>query len=400
MRGTGVSTQAWLETQHSILARKAILDLDGRMRLRFQPPRNRHIHSVLASTAATAQRDGVALPGFIPRGGSLETALQIAKKIDPFDRALNAELSARSRTTIRRTTLNTYTVETLRHKTIRRLKWVSLKLQPMRERLAASLPVRTPERKLNIPLIMFLIHHLGYTDKQLPVDLAKGMGIIGNIPPSNELTKRVTAPTTNMARLKANLVARNRTILRHLARTTDSKLQQKCWEMSVAEYEKGWLSKPSLVTQQDRAFTVLSPRFCIAEQNGDQEPKYRVIDDLAKSQVNLTVGASDTYFPQDMDTFMVLPRLQHIYGASNLRMWSLGFPNAYKTIGLNEASKEAAHICFSNPINNRPYKARVLVQPFGSRRAPANWGRVVTFLQFVAGEILQVTTGAFVDDVF
>ena len=81
-------------------------------------------------------------------------------------------------------------------------------------------------------------------------------------------------------------------------------------------------------------------------------------------------------------------------------MWSVDFSNAYKTIGINKESEEAAHICFINPTNNRPYKARVLVQPFGSRRAPANWGRVVTFLQFVAGEILRVTTGAFVDDVF
>ena len=81
-------------------------------------------------------------------------------------------------------------------------------------------------------------------------------------------------------------------------------------------------------------------------------------------------------------------------------MWPLDFPNAYKTIGLNAAPKDASHICLAKPANKRLYKARVLVQPFGSRRAPANWGRVVTSLQFVADEILHVATGAFVDDVF
>ena len=85
--------------------------------------------------------------------------------------------------------------------------------------------------------------------------------------------------------------------------------------MSVAEYGEGWLSKPSLATQRDRAFTVLPPRFCIAEQHGNQGPKYRVIDDLAKSHVSLTVGASDTYCPQDLGAFMVLARLRHLYGA-------------------------------------------------------------------------------------
>ena len=154
------------------------------------------------------------------------------------------------------------------------------------------------------------------------------------------------------------------------------------------------------MTKHDRTFAIIDPRFCISEQRDNQEPKYRGIDDLAKSQANLTVGASDTYCPRDLDTFMVLARLQRKYGAANIRMWPLDSPNAYKTIGLNEASMGASHICCINPANKPPYKARVLVQPFGSRRAPTNWGMVVTFLQFVAGEILQVTTGAFADDVF
>ena len=183
-------------------------------------------------------------------------ALQIASQIDPFDRVLNAAVSIRSRNTIRRTTLNTCTVKTQRRRTIRHLKWASLKLRPMRERLSASLPVRTPARKLNIPLIAFLTHHLEYPDKQLPIDSAKGMDITGNAPPSRALTKRDMTPTANMARLKTDLAERNRTILRHLKRPNDSTLQRMCWEMSVAEYEKGRLAKPSLLAQRDRAFTI------------------------------------------------------------------------------------------------------------------------------------------------
>ena len=151
------------------------------------------------------------------------------------------------------------------------------------------------------------------------------MGIIGNIPPSRALTQRDMTPTTNMECLKTNLVARNRAILRHPKRPIDSTLQHKCWEMSVAEYEKGWFSKPTLVTQHDRINTILHPRFCIAEQHGNQEPQYSVSDDLAKSHVNITVGSSDTYCPQDLDTFMALERLLRKYGAANLRMWSVDF---------------------------------------------------------------------------
>ena len=87
-------------------------------------------------------------------------------------------------------------------------------------------------------------------------------------------------------------------------------------------------------------------------------------------------------------------------GVEDLRARCVDFPNEYKTIALREASNDAATVCYINPEDNKPYKARILVQPFGSRRAPANWGRVVTFIQFIAREILSLAVAAFVDDVF
>ena len=53
-----------------------------------------------------------------------------------------------------------------------------------------------------------------------------------------------------------------------------------------------------------------------------------------------------------------------------------------------------------NPKTNTPHNARILVQPFGRSRAPANWGRVVTFVQFLAKRLLFLALGAFVDDVY
>ena len=102
--------------------------------------------------------------------------------------------------------------------------------------------------------------------------------------------------------------------------------------------------------------------FCIAEQHGNQETKYRAID-------NSTVGASDTYFLLALDTFIVLARLQRKYGATKLRMWPLGCFNAYKTIGPNEASKDVSRICIFNPNGKRMYKAPAIVLLFGSREA-------------------------------
>ena len=166
------------------------------------------------------------------------------------------------------------------------------------------------------------------------------------------------------------------------------------------EFRKGWLAEPTSVSRSDLNHDIISPGFCIAENHGIQEPKFRLIGDLAKSNVNKTVQMSETYFPQGPDSFVALTRTLQINGADDLKQWSVDFSQSYKTIALRPSSSEAAHICRLNPVDNRPYKSRIAAQPFGSRRAPANWGRVVIFLQFLARRLFPLVVGAYVVDVF
>ena len=140
------------------------------------------------------------------------------------------------------------------------------------------------------------------------------------------------------------------------------------------------------VTDHDISNTFLSPRFCIADLHGLQQPKYSVIDDLTRAQFKSTANTSDTYFPRDLDALAAQVRALSHVGVGDLEAWSVDFRNAYKTIASHEASNDAATVCFINPEDNKPYKARTLVQPFGRRREPANWGRVATFIQFLACE--------------
>ena len=143
-----------------------------------------------------------------------------------------------------------------------------------------------------------------------------------------------------------------------------------------------------------------SPRFCIAEQHGLQEPKYRLIDDLAKSLVNGAVETTENLLPARLRfvrgpySFTKIPRLAPSAGLV------ADFSHAYETIAIHPGSDEASYICIINHADNRPYTARILAQPLGSRGAPANWGRVVTFIQFVALKLLYIAVGAFVGDVY
>ena len=95
-------------------------------------------------------------------------------------------------------------------------------------------------------------------------------------------------------------------------------------------------------------------------------------------RVGLTVGASATYFPQDLDTLMVTERLQRDYGATDLRSRSLGPPNAYRAIGMTEASR--AHLAYASSTLRKNDFTRVgySYNPLAaSAPAPTGGGRYV-----------------------
>ena len=208
------------------------------------------------------------------------------------------------------------------------------------------------------------------------------------------------ARNQKLASIRTGLRERNTRILLTLVGSKKPLLRSKCWELSKIEHEKGRLSKPFPVTKHDLSNTILSPRFCISEQHGLQEQKFRAIDDLSRSEVNATAHMADTYCPQDLVALVAHVRALSHVGAVDIRAWSVDFSNAYKTIASHEASNEAATVCFVKPTDNRPRKAQILVQSLGSRRAPENWGRVVTFIQFLDRELLALCVAAFFDDVF
>ena len=217
------------------------------------------------------------------------------------------------------------------------------------------------------------------------------MKITGDISPSLVLAPRITPATRKFPSLRNGLRSCNGRIPNaSLLGSKKPLLRSKRWELSKAEQEKGWLSKQTPVTKQDLSNTVLSPRVCISEQHGLREQKFRVIDDLYRSEVNATDHMTDTYCPKDLDTLVAQVRALSQVGADNLRAWSVDFSNDYKTIAFHESPNEAATICFVNPTDKLPYKAQILLHPFGSRREPANWVRVVTSIQFLARELLAL----------
>ena len=81
--------------------------------------------------------------------------------------------------------------------------------------------------------------------------------------------------------------------------------------------------------------------------------------------MNGAVETTETYWPKDLDSRVAITRLRKSHGSNHLRAWSLDFPHSYKTIAPRPGSAEASYICITNHVDNCPYIARILAQPFG-----------------------------------
>ena len=137
-------------------------------------------------------RDG---PSFLPRGLKHGQALEVARNIDPFQRALDLASSPKDKRNFRRIADVPKVVKANRHRVIRELAALAAKLKPLQVKLQGKLNPLAPARIHHIPLITFLVRKLGYPDKTSPSDLTKGMKITGTIGPSHVLSHRKSPAT-------------------------------------------------------------------------------------------------------------------------------------------------------------------------------------------------------------
>ena len=177
-------------------------------------------------------------------------------------------------------------------------------------------------------------------------------------------------------------------------------LSRACWGRKILEASMGWVTQPVPLDDIVLDRIPLSPRFAIEEQHGAGKLKVRVIDDFKASQVNDLLGMVDTSVPETLDVFLAMLLTQgHHNPTADLSAFSVDFAHAYKQVGIAEAQADFATVVLADHAGV-PHVASLKTQPFGSRRAPANWGRIATFFQFIMRVLFHMWVGVYVDDVF
>ena len=168
----------------------------------------------------------------------------------------------------------------------------------------------------------------------------------------------------------------------------------------MKEAERGRATQPVPATAAILESIPLPPILSILGEHGERARKIRVIDDFRASRVNDLLSTHDTGIPQNTDVFLGMTMVVgHHECAQPLKSCVADFAHAYKHIGVPSHQLDFASILLCGP-NGNSRVATMKTHPFGSSRAPANWARLTSLVQFVLGKLFNVWMGIYVDDCF
>ena len=367
----------------------------------FTPSRGRDISGTVYAGAAQNQPTGRALPSLIlGTWHSAEDHVRAASHINPYAELINTSLTQRVKSTLLACATRPDDTKTRRGVALASFEQLSVDLDPIRARWAAQLPAQSPARSINFPLISSLTTKFEYEDTEFVRDLSMGMPIAGPIPPTPGLTTRKRAAQSSYAEWQRGIPKRNVDVINRVTKAQGTELSNACWEKTLEEVTAGWVTDPIDLTE-DLARTIpLTPRYAIKEQHGTQKQKIRLIDDFRASGVNAIVETDDTNIPENLDVFFAISSFLRLAAPGcNLKCATLDFSHAYKHVPIQENQKEFATIVVAPPAGSLKI-ATLRTQPFGSKRAPANWSRVTNFVKWLLLVVFRIVISVYVDDIF
>ena len=276
---------------------------------------------------------------------------------------------------------------------------MSRSLQKQEEALKASMPKE--RRKIleskKLCLMRKIIQDEQYDDKDLAVDLEKGFQLVGEVPRSHVLPEKLLPATISTNDLSRNSRKAN-VALRYMTRSSGSEdLDNKLWEKTLTEVERGWLVGP-LVWEDLPNNATVSRRFPL-EQSG----KVRPIDDLSQSQVNVTVTVFEQATVDGPDVIcafaVFMMRCLSSMGRSTcLQGRALDLASAYRQLAIADESSKHSYLSVYSPSSKKAELFRQVALPFGSRTAVNAFIRCARFLQWVSARCLRLPLSCYFDD--
>ena len=180
------------ETEIGDIGRDSTINVDfSNIVMNFTPSRGREVSNLLKAGAAQNQPSGRALPSLIM--GTWHNAddhVRAASHINPFAELINTSLSQDVKTTLLSCASRPNEIIKRRTDALTHFRKLPMDLEPARERWRERLPVLSPARLINFPLIFSIATKFNYEDTEFVRDLSMGMPIAGPVPATPGLTNR------------------------------------------------------------------------------------------------------------------------------------------------------------------------------------------------------------------
>ena len=206
-------------------------------------PRGRMVERVADAGGSQSQPDGFALPSLLPTDLlSKHTHIAHALACDPLAILLEASTSVRAKLVVTRCVNSPLAVIGHRVSVLRTLSEMSGRQRPLRERRVDQLPGKLPAAGINFPLISALASTLEYADKDLVDDISWRMAIVGNVKASGALTSRERKASSSADSWRGQIPPRKKLNAERVKRSRGSDEDKECWEQTVKEIQRGWLS--------------------------------------------------------------------------------------------------------------------------------------------------------------
>ena len=127
-------------------------------------------------------------------------------------------------------------------------EWVKLAKTLQQEELRQKELMPAERRRILEGKKLLLMRHIidteGYDDKTLVDDVANGFSLVGEVPKSNVLPRKLLPAVISEQELHANSHKAN-LALRYMTRSSgDLELDEKLWAKTVSEVDKGWMLGP------------------------------------------------------------------------------------------------------------------------------------------------------------
>ena len=367
----------------------------------FIPSRGRGLAANATQAVAGMQPTGRALPSIIL---GVHTApdghVRAALCAHPMGSLVNIEIDLESRGICRAIAADMAGTRRRRANAVATFRTISHRLSTYRRAWSSRLGVNSPARNFNIPLLRLLVSHFGYVGRRIVQDLADGMPIGWEVLTAGSLVAREHPAALSLPERRKGIPERNAEAIERVEKFRPTPVGIACWEKSLKEVEAGWLSTPVPITTELAETKQLSSRFAIVKRRAGGTDKVRFVGDLRASAVNETLTMHDTAVPDSLDVFFAISSyFRLLQPGCPIKAGSVDFPDAYKSVGICEGQEEFSSV-LSGPPSGPLLVSRLRAQPFGSARAPANWGRVTALLKWILAKFFGIGLSVFVEDCF